>query len=271
MSHLLQDYRGGVNGARIRFEPESKWEVNAGTADALSLLEPVREQFSDVSYADLIVLSGIAALEHDNPDLQLSFCGGYVDVTASDMDMEHGAGMMHGEDLAPRIYDTPYITVSDDCIVKGLSDEQCVAIASRLDVSTDYYAGLLASSNATGGADAYDDYELALLENKFYPYVEKFATDADALNVAFTSAWQYMMSTGRFKDYRTNSCTGVSVATLEGQTPAPVSVPASAPTAAPGDGSPTSGATTNTVTGLTVLGWLGVMTSSIWISAVIGF
>lgn len=228
-----------MNGARIRFDPESTWDVNVGTADALAMLEPVRDQFSSVSYADLIVLAGIVALEQENPDLQLSFCGGYVDA-------EDGAG---SEDLEPRIYDTPYITVSDDCIVKGLSEEECVAIASRLNMSTDYYAGLLAAANATGGSDAYDDYELALLEGEFFPYVESFASNADALNAAFTSAWQHMMSTGRYKDYRTNACTGVSVATLGGQT----------------------SSVSTTVTGLAMLVWMGAFTSSLWIPIVVSF
>ena len=72
------DYRGGCNGARIRFAPESEWEVNAGTADALATLEAVKEAFPDASYADIIVLAGQTAIESAGGEAQ-PFCGGRVD------------------------------------------------------------------------------------------------------------------------------------------------------------------------------------------------
>jgi catalase-peroxidase len=55
------DKRGGANGARIRLEPQSGWEVNDPDelAAVLAKLEQIRSDFDgDVSLADLIVLAG---------------------------------------------------------------------------------------------------------------------------------------------------------------------------------------------------------------------
>ena len=72
------DYRGGCNGARIRFSPEADWEVNAGTSDALTTLASVKEAYPDATYADIIVLAGQTAVESAG-GLAQPFCGGRVD------------------------------------------------------------------------------------------------------------------------------------------------------------------------------------------------
>ena len=69
------------------------WDVNAGAEDALALLEPVKASYPDVSYADLIVLVGQAAIEAAAGSA-LTFCAGRVDA----MD---GAG---SKNLDPRTY-----------------------------------------------------------------------------------------------------------------------------------------------------------------------
>ncbi|HSV75748.1 MAG TPA: catalase/peroxidase HPI [Bacteroidales bacterium] len=66
------DKRGGANGARIRFEPQSSWVVNNPTQlkKVLGVLEKIQNDFNKsqtsgkkVSIADLIVLAGCAAVE----------------------------------------------------------------------------------------------------------------------------------------------------------------------------------------------------------------
>jgi catalase-peroxidase len=66
------DMRGGANGARIRLEPQRSWEANnpAELATVLQTLEAIQQDFNSaqaggkrVSLADLIVLSGCAAVE----------------------------------------------------------------------------------------------------------------------------------------------------------------------------------------------------------------
>jgi len=92
------DYRGGCNGARIRFSPEIDWETNAGLDEPISHLQGIKDENGfDASMADMIVLAGIAALEMSNPAIDIPFCGGYVDA-------EDGEA---SEPLAPRFYNRP--------------------------------------------------------------------------------------------------------------------------------------------------------------------
>jgi catalase-peroxidase len=67
------DKRGGANGARIRLEPQNRWEVNdpEQLSAVLSTLEGIQQSFNSgqngsgkrVSLADLIVIGGSAAIE----------------------------------------------------------------------------------------------------------------------------------------------------------------------------------------------------------------
>jgi catalase-peroxidase len=63
------DKRGGANGARIRLAPQRDWEVNDGLAGVVAALEQIQQDFNGsgpptrISLADLIVLSGCAAVE----------------------------------------------------------------------------------------------------------------------------------------------------------------------------------------------------------------
>lgn len=65
------DFKGGANGARIRFEPQISWEVNnpEELKKAISVYEKIQADFNKanekkkVSIADLIVLGGNVAIE----------------------------------------------------------------------------------------------------------------------------------------------------------------------------------------------------------------
>ncbi|HEX4088918.1 MAG TPA: catalase/peroxidase HPI [Trebonia sp.] len=92
------DKRGGANGARIRLEPQSGWEVNNPDelAAVLRVLESVRTAFNatgkHVSLADLIVLAGNAGVEKAAADagftVQVPFTPGRADATAEQTDVE---------------------------------------------------------------------------------------------------------------------------------------------------------------------------------------
>lgn len=71
------DNRGGANGARIRLEPQSNWDVNNSDEldRVLGALEEVQSDFNNgqsgnkrVSLADVIVLGGAAAIEQAAAD-----------------------------------------------------------------------------------------------------------------------------------------------------------------------------------------------------------
>ncbi|WP_432948483.1 catalase/peroxidase HPI [Kribbella sp. CA-253562] len=95
------DKRGGVNGARLRLEPQRNWEVNqpAELAEVLPKLEQIQQEFNSaqtggkrVSLADLIVLAGNAGVEraaaNAGQDVTVPFHPGRTDASQEDTDTE---------------------------------------------------------------------------------------------------------------------------------------------------------------------------------------
>ncbi|KAI8810031.1 heme peroxidase [Cladochytrium replicatum] len=54
---------GGSNGATMRFGPEANDGANAGLQIARDLLEPIKKEFPEISYADLWTLAGVVAIQ----------------------------------------------------------------------------------------------------------------------------------------------------------------------------------------------------------------
>jgi catalase-peroxidase len=95
------DKRGGANGARLRLEPQSGWEVNEPDqlATVLRALEGIQQAFNAaqtggqrVSLADLIVLAGGAAVERAARDagfdVEVPFTPGRTDAPQEQTDVE---------------------------------------------------------------------------------------------------------------------------------------------------------------------------------------
>ncbi|SNS04234.1 catalase-peroxidase [Streptosporangium subroseum] len=95
------DKRGGANGARVRLEPQSGWEVNEPDrlATVLRTLEGIQQAFNaaqnggkQVSIADLIVLAGGAAVERAAKDagfdVEVPFTPGRADASQEQTDVE---------------------------------------------------------------------------------------------------------------------------------------------------------------------------------------
>jgi catalase-peroxidase len=95
------DKRGGANGARVRLEPQSGWEVNNPDqlASVLRVLEGIQSSFNasaaggkKISLADLIVLAGNAGVEKAAADgghpVAVSFTPGRTDASAEQTDVE---------------------------------------------------------------------------------------------------------------------------------------------------------------------------------------
>jgi catalase-peroxidase len=100
------DKRGGANGARIRLEPQSSWEVNDPDelATVLRTLGGIQESFNasqtggtGVSLADLIVLGGCAAVEraarNAGHDIEVPFTPGRTDASQEQTDVESFAAL----------------------------------------------------------------------------------------------------------------------------------------------------------------------------------
>src|SRR5467141_1688619 len=94
------DKRGGANGARIRLEPQSGWEVNNPDqlATVLRTLEGIQQAFNashtvgtQVSLADLIVLAGAVAVEKAARDagfeVKVPFTPGRADASQEQTDV----------------------------------------------------------------------------------------------------------------------------------------------------------------------------------------
>ncbi len=95
------DKRGGANGARIRLEPQSGWEVNNPDelATVLRTLEGIQQAFNaaqadgkKISLADLIVLAGGVGVEqaarNAGYDVEVPFAPGRTDASAEQTDLE---------------------------------------------------------------------------------------------------------------------------------------------------------------------------------------
>ena len=116
----------------------------------LGLLEPVKEDYPHVSYADLIVLAGNVALRRGASIPTLSYCKGRVDAEADD---PNHAFLSILEPI--REYETVIIGVRDRTKIAGLTVPQMVALAGR-PRSTTYITGLgFTGSYAEDAGDVY--------------------------------------------------------------------------------------------------------------------
>ncbi|KAJ3125783.1 hypothetical protein HK100_010601 [Physocladia obscura] len=223
------DYRGGCNGARIRFSPEKDLPWNAGTDQILQVLESVKTQFGDaLTWSDLIVLAAQTAL---------------ADATSgSSVVFDFAVGRSDALDGTQSIsfpfrdyYETVDIAVTDSADVVGLSAYDVVALAGRprSDVEqkrrglfgsylngtsklTNAYYNLLlnqtwtpiegspsflALSSSTGVYESKEnpgtymlDSDIFLLSNATYKdIVEEFASNESSFLVHFAEAWNWLL------------------------------------------------------------------------------
>ena len=94
-SYRDSDKRGGANGGRIRLQPQAGWESNEPDelAQVVRKLEEIQKASSTgVSFADLVVLGGVAAVEKAakdaGVDITVPFTPGRGDATQEMTDVE---------------------------------------------------------------------------------------------------------------------------------------------------------------------------------------
>ena len=118
------DHLGGCNGARILFSPGKDWEVNQGLDTAIQLLEQIKSAHSEVSMADLIILSSTIALGDlaGIENMEETFCPGRVDDTSGEA----------WQFLKPRVTGKEgesLLLIKDYFEVMSLSEREFVAMA----------------------------------------------------------------------------------------------------------------------------------------------
>jgi len=92
-SYRSTDKRGGVNGARLRLEPQASWAVNAGMQDVIAKLDEIRQASGkQITLADMIVLGGCAGVEKAAVDagteITVPFTSGRTDATQDSTDVD---------------------------------------------------------------------------------------------------------------------------------------------------------------------------------------
>ncbi|KAL2232370.1 UNVERIFIED_CONTAM: L-ascorbate peroxidase T, chloroplastic [Sesamum indicum] len=112
--------RGGANGS-LRFEVELKHGANAGLVNALKLLQPIKEKYSNVTYADLFQLASATAIEETGgPKIPMKY--GRVDVSGPEQCPEEG----RLPDAGPP---SPAAHLRDVFYRMGLNDKEIVALS----------------------------------------------------------------------------------------------------------------------------------------------
>ena len=124
------DKRGGANGARVRLAPQKDWEINnpEQLTRVLKTLENIREEFNtaqsgdkEVSFADLIVLGGCAAIEkaaeNAGYDIKVPFTPGRTDANAEQTDVESFEWLKPDADGFRNYYDTKRNATAEELLI----------------------------------------------------------------------------------------------------------------------------------------------------------
>ena len=157
------DKRGGINGARIRLNPQRKWEVNEPEQLNVTLnrLEIIKEGFNarsnrKVSLADLIVLGAAAAIEEASKksgiDIKVPFAPGYVDASKEQTD-EHDFSFLEPVADGFRNY------LNEECKINA--EEALIDKAQQLNLSVPEMSVLIGGLRVLGVA--YNNSDIGVL------------------------------------------------------------------------------------------------------------
>ncbi|KAJ0789515.1 putative L-ascorbate peroxidase [Helianthus annuus] len=112
--------RGGANGS-LKFDVEQKHAANAGLVNAMKLLQPIKDKYAGVTYADLFQLASATAIEEaGGPKIPMKY--GRVDVTGPEQCPEEG----RLPDAGPP---SPADHLRDVFYRMGLTDKDIVALS----------------------------------------------------------------------------------------------------------------------------------------------
>ncbi|KAF2945274.1 probable L-ascorbate peroxidase 8, chloroplastic isoform 2 [Oryza sativa Japonica Group] len=112
--------RGGADGS-LRFDAELSHGANAGLINALKLIQPIKDKYPGITYADLFQLASATAIEEaGGPKIPMKY--GRVDVTAAEQCPPEG----RLPDAGPRV---PADHLREVFYRMGLDDKEIVALS----------------------------------------------------------------------------------------------------------------------------------------------
>ena len=153
------DLRGGANGGRIRLAPQKDWEVNqpAELAAVLETLEGIRKEFNaaqangkSVSFADVIVLGGCAAVEKAakdaGHDVTVPFTPGRADASQEQTDVDSFAVLEPAADGFRNYLNGGYSVSAEELLVDraqllGLTAPEMTVLVGGMRVLNANYRG----------------------------------------------------------------------------------------------------------------------------------
>eukprot|EP00816_Leptocylindrus_hargravesii_P011537 CAMPEP_0196808818 /NCGR_PEP_ID=MMETSP1362-20130617/8810_1 /TAXON_ID=163516 /ORGANISM="Leptocylindrus danicus, Strain CCMP1856" /LENGTH=269 /DNA_ID=CAMNT_0042183295 /DNA_START=31 /DNA_END=840 /DNA_ORIENTATION=- len=211
---------GGSDGATMRFEPESTDDANAGLGIMRDMLAPVKEKHPEVSLADIWILTGANAIERSGGS-KVPFKFGRTDVDdgatcpANGRLPDASLGADHLRDVFYRMgFDDKEIVILSGAHTLG----RCHTDRSGFEgpwttnphkFDNEYFKNLLEikwTERKWDGPKQYTDpsgelmmlpTDLALIEDqKFYPWVMKYAEDEELFKKDFAAAFAKLLSLG---------------------------------------------------------------------------
>ncbi|KAJ7959153.1 Ascorbate peroxidase [Quillaja saponaria] len=112
--------RGGANGS-LKYDIELKHAANAGLVNALKLLQPIKDKYTGVTYADLFQLASATAVEEaGGPKIPMKY--GRVDISGPEQCPEEGRLPAAGPP-------SPADHLREVFYRMGLSDKEIVALS----------------------------------------------------------------------------------------------------------------------------------------------
>lgn len=211
---------GGTNGATMRFESEANDAANAGLGIARDMLLPVKQEYPNVSTADIWALAGAAAIEHSGgPKIPVGL--GRTDETDPDKAPPNGR-LPDASQGADHLRDVFYRMGFNDQEIVALSGAHTLGrchktrsgfdgpwTADPLKFDNSYFSNLLNlewKPREWDGPLQYADpsgelmmlpTDLALIQDeKFLPFVKYYAEDSDAFFRDFSAAFSKLLALG---------------------------------------------------------------------------
>jgi catalase (peroxidase I) len=216
----LTNKGGGSNGATMRFAPEISDDANAGLPLMQDIIRPVKTKYPDLSYADLFTVAGAVAAELTGcPTVPFNY--GRTDDPDGTNCPDNGRlpdaaqGAQHLRDVFYRM---------------GFSDQEIVILSGAhtlgschltrsgfdgpwtrnpLKFDNEYFINLLElewTERVWDGKRQFQDptgelmmlpTDMALIEDAaFLPWVQKYATDEDAFQQDFATAFAKLIALG---------------------------------------------------------------------------